>query len=188
MAIELKGSWTKGFAYDVHIQESTFLGYDEYSYPKFQNSRSTMGELVYQLKYKNKVENVKLIVALLVNSFKGFDYFDYIVPAPFSSQRVNQPVDLIAAELSERINVPVAKVLYKITGSQLLKNIHDKAQKLSHLCHDIQIQNRELIKGRNILLIDDLYESGSTLEASTNILLINGASSVSVLAMTKTKG
>ena len=47
--------------------------------------------------------------------------------------------------------------------------------------------NNDLIKGKNILLIDDLFRSGATLTASTDILLKNGAKSVCVLAMTKTK-
>lgn len=188
MIIEIKGNWAKGFAYDIHIRESIFLGYDEYSNPKFNNSRSPMGELVYQLKYKNKVENVKLIVELLVNSFNGFDSFDYIVPAPFSNQRVNQPVELIANELSARTNVPVAKVLYKKNGGFQSKNIHDKKQKLDYLNDSIQISNKDIITNRNILLIDDLFESGATLEHSTDVLLSSGAGSVCVLTMTKTKG
>lgn len=57
MTIELKGNWNQDFAYDNHIVESTFLGYDEYNHEKFDNSRSAMGELVYQLKYRNDISN-----------------------------------------------------------------------------------------------------------------------------------
>ena len=55
------------------------------------------------------------------------------------------------------------------------------------LVKSIKILNNDLIKGKNILLIDDLFRSGATLTASTDILLKNGAKSVCVLAMTKTK-
>lgn len=188
MTIELKGNWNQGFAYDNHIVESTFLGYDEYNHEKFDNSRSAMGELVYQLKYRNDISKVKFIIELLLNGFSGWDYFDYIIPAPFSQQRVNQPVVLISQELSNKINVPFLQALYRDNVAGIpLKNINDRDEKLDLLVKSIKILNNDLIKGKNILLIDDLFRSGATLTASTDILLKNGAKSVCVLAMTKTK-
>lgn len=188
MTIELKGNWNKGFAYDNHIVESTFLGYDEYNHEKFDNSRSAMGALVYQLKYRNDISKVKFIIELLLNGFSGWDYFDYIIPAPFSQQRVNQPVVLISQELSNKVNVPFLQALYRDNVAGIpLKNINDRDEKLDLLVKSIKILNNDLIKGKNILLIDDLFRSGATLTASTDILLKNGAKSVCVLAMTKTK-
>jgi predicted amidophosphoribosyltransferase len=47
--------------------------------------------------------------------------------------------------------------------------------------------DEELIKGKNLLLVDDLYRSGATAAAVTNILLSRGAGAVNLLAMTKTR-
>ena len=187
MAIEIFGNWEKGFVFDIHIRSSTCLGNDEYGHLIFDNSRSPMGELVFQLKYRNKIENVDLIVELLLNEFSGWDSFDYIVPAPFSMNRINQPVNLIVANLANRVNVPMLTVLEKESTEQL-KNYTSEIKKREILLNSIKLKNKEAISEKNILLIDDLFDSGATLNVSTKILLDNGASSVCVLAMTKTKG
>lgn len=188
MAIKLVGNWKQGFAFDKHIKQSTYIGDSNYGYPMFETSYSLMGKLVHDLKYKNKIENSQLIVELLINEFSGWDSFDYIIPAPFSTNRINQPVVLISKELSSRTNIPTIEALYKKGNIVSLKNLNSTDEKINELKKTIHIVHNELIKNKSILLIDDLYDSGSTLNISTQILLDNGAKSVSVLAMTKTKG
>ena len=48
--------------------------------------------------------------------------------------------------------------------------------------------DRACTKGKSILLFDDLYRSGSTMNAVTNLLVDQGAAeAVRVLAVTKTR-
>ena len=56
--------------------------------------------------------------------------------------------------------------------------VHDNA---------IHIENGGAIKGKRVLLIDDLYRSGATLATATQALRQAGASYVGVLTMTKTR-
>ncbi len=51
MSIELRGNWKRGFACDVHTLDSIYLGVNEFGYDQWENVRSEMGELLYQLKY-----------------------------------------------------------------------------------------------------------------------------------------
>lgn len=53
MRHRLKGNWTKGLAFDLHTVASVYLGPDEFGHDRFDNTRSEIGELVYQLKYKH---------------------------------------------------------------------------------------------------------------------------------------
>ncbi|MDO9957198.1 hypothetical protein Q7471_10670 [Glaesserella parasuis] len=101
--------------------------------------------------------------------------------------RINQPVNLIVANLANRVNVPMLTVLEKESTEQL-KNYTSEIKKREILLNSIKLKNKEAISKKNILLIDDLFDSGATLNVSTKILLDNGASSVCVLAMTTTKG
>ncbi|ENX0067683.1 ComF family protein, partial [Neisseria gonorrhoeae] len=68
-----------------------------------------------------------------------------------------------------------------------LKNIEEKSEKLEILNNSITIDNIDL-SNKNILVIDDLFDSGATLEISTEKLFSKNARSVIVLAMTKTRG
>ena len=51
MTIRIPGNWKKGFAYDIHTLDSVYLGVDEYGHDRWENTRSEMGELLYDLKY-----------------------------------------------------------------------------------------------------------------------------------------
>lgn len=187
MAIELYGNWTKGFVLDHHIQQSIFLGHDELGHPKFDTQRSMVGEWIFQLKYRNQTQNVSLLVDLILNSFTGLESLNAIVPAPFTEERINQPVQLIAQELSNRLNIPYYPILKKSKQHIPLKNIKTKLEKLEILEDCILIDSIDL-SGKAVLVIDDLFDSGATLEVSTRKLLSKNARSVIVLAMTKTKG
>ncbi len=81
MAISLDGNWRKGRAYDLHTTSSTHLGVDTFGHDQFDTTRSEMGELVYQLKYKRKKDAVPQIVELL-DGIGGIEKFDLLVPIP----------------------------------------------------------------------------------------------------------
>lgn len=85
MTIRIPGNWKKGFAHDIHTLDSVYLGVDEYGYDRWENTRSEMGELLYDLKCHGRSENVEKIVDML-NRYKGIEEMDAIVPVPSSNQ------------------------------------------------------------------------------------------------------
>jgi hypothetical protein len=78
--IAIKGSWTQGWALDLHTLSSTFIGDDAYGHPHFENKRSELGELLFQFKYRSDRSGLAAICE---------------TAAEFVRQR-NFPVDLIA--------------------------------------------------------------------------------------------
>lgn len=188
MSIELKGNWKKGFAYDVHTLDSVYMGADEQGYDHWETTRSEMGELVYQLKYQGDTSALNKIIDLL-SIFKGLDTMQAIVPVPASKKRKIQPVYLIATALGNRLGVPVfLDALEQQTNGQELKNIADPNERESLLRERIKWTQRYNIAGQNILLIDDLYRSGSTLKIATEVLYQQAKTKgVFVLTMTKTR-
>jgi len=85
--------------------------------------------------------------------------------------------------------VPViADLLFKKPGSPELKNVTDPEERRRLLRESMAISSKYDIAGMQILLVDDLYRSGATLSAATDLLMKDGkAASVSVLTMTKTR-
>lgn len=189
MTIEIIGNWKKGFAYDEHTLSSYYLGPDQFGHDRWETERTEMGELVYQLKNKNDKSAVGKIVDLL-EKYKGIENFDAIIPVPSTKKnRAYQPVDEIAIELGKRNGVEVlVGLLTKETGGQELKNVDDPDKRKELLKDAISLSDDSDISGQNVLLLDDLYRSGSTLSVATDILLEKAkVESVSVLTMTKTR-
>jgi competence protein ComFC len=188
MTIELEGNWTRGRAYDVHTLSSTYLGPDEFGHDRYENTRSEMGELVYQLKYRQDKSTLPAIVKLL-DKIKGIEGFDHIIPIPPTDQsRPFQPVKEIALALGEHRGVEaLTDCLSKAVGGPQLKNVTDPEEREKLLSESMSIKGASKIGGKKILLVDDLYRSGATLRVATKLLLEAGAEKVCVLTMTKTR-
>jgi len=64
----IPGRWRDGYALDIHTIHSEFLGHDEYGHPQFGTTRSDIGELLYQLKYRSD----DAVVPSLVETIAAF--------------------------------------------------------------------------------------------------------------------
>jgi competence protein ComFC len=188
MVIPLDGNWHSGEAYDLHTTASTYLGVNEFGHDQYDNTRSPMGELLYSLKYRSDASAVPKIVELL-DGISGIEKFDFLVPIPPTNKnRRLQPVETIAVALGKRRGVKVLNDLLHNSGADELKGITDPVARDELLQAAITISEPARVKGKKILLVDDLYRSGSTFRVATQLIYKSGeASIVSVLAMTKTR-
>ena len=188
MVISLGGNWNSGWAYDIHTVESVHIGLDEYGRDRFETTRSEMGELVYQLKYKRDKKAAAKIVVLL-DSIKGIEKFDFIIPIPATVKgRPYQPVEMIAVALGDRRGVKVLKDALTNDGNEELKEIAEPVARDEMLQKALTLSGNDNVAGKKVLLVDDLYRSGSTLRVATNLLYHEGkVKAISVLTMTKTR-
>lgn len=189
MPLELEGSWTNGCAYDLHTVSSVHLGVDEFGHDRFDNTRSEMGELLYKLKYGSDLSVIGKIIQLL-DVIGGIETLDVIIPVPSSKRnRPFQPVDEIAKALGKHRGVTVLPGYLEKQGTeQELKSVNDPDERVRLLTGAIRIVGKENISGSRVLLVDDLYRSGATLEACSNVLFQQAEiAELCVLTMTKTR-
>ena len=189
MAIEIKGKWKKGFVLDLHTKSSTFLGTDALGHDQFDTERTEIGQFVYDLKYGNDRTVIPKIIEIIIKQITGFDKMNVIIPIPPSKTRENQPVQLIADALGTKLGIPVIKhEVVKIKATPELKNIVNPIEREEILGDAFSLEGKYNLNGKSVLLIDDLYRSGSTLRAITGILYDNGnVENVYVIALTKTR-
>lgn len=190
MAIKLKGKWEEGYALDIHTTGSSYLGVDEYGHDQFDTKRSKIGELLYKLKYKKDITVIDEIVNEIEKHIPCLNNIDLIIPIPPSDKtRTWQPVNKICNEVSKKFNIQILdNVLIKKSGAKQIKNITDLSERKKELEKVLDLTCSDQIIGKRILLFDDLFRSGSTLNVATDLLYHKGkAASVCVLTLTKTR-
>jgi len=111
-----------------------------------------------------------------------------LVPVPPSRARAEQPVHLIAERLSTTIGIPFHRnVVTRVKETPELKNVYAYDERLRLLDGTHRVE-ASLVKGQKILLFDDLYRSGATMNAITAALYDEGAvADVYALALTRTR-
>jgi predicted amidophosphoribosyltransferase len=188
-SIRIPGRWRQGFALDLHTTDSTYLGDDEHSNPRFQTNRSEIGELLYKAKYhadKSVIPAIAEAAGSFVESF--LPAMDLIVAVPPSTPRREQPLMLIARALAAKINVSISEdCVWKIRETPALKNAYDYDQRWRLLDGAFDV-DQSLVAGKTLLLFDDLYRSGATMNAITSALYDKGgAKDIFALTLTRTR-
>jgi competence protein ComFC len=187
---KISGPWCEGYALDVHVVRSDFLGYNDFGHPLFDTERSKLGELLYRLKYRNDWSVVPEIVEAAAKFLSEWNPpIDLLIPATPSNKRTVQPVAHLAQSLATQVGIEFSDTcLTRATSIKQLKGVQDY-NKRSRLLKGAHVVDVEVTAGKNILVLDDLYQSGATLSAITMDLYEHGgASDVFVLALTRAKG
>lgn len=115
---------------------------------------------------------------------------DVIVPVPMypkdERKRGFNQAFLIAKAISHELNIPVcenAVVKSRITANQKELSREERAVNLKNA---FSVKSPDAVSGKQILLVDDVCTTGSTLTEITEILLRNGASAVHCAVCCKT--
>ena len=182
---QIDGPWVEGFVLDRHVIASHPIGYAG-EHMQFETTRSLLGELVYQLKYRNGqlVDIVETAAAFVTERWEG--RIDCVVSPPPSLHRTRHPAVRIAEGLGQSFGVPTfPSAAVKATATQQMKNVpsHERAPLLMAAIQP----GTDSVQGRRVLLVDDLWETGSTLRRVAEVLGQSGASEIRALAMTRTK-
>ncbi len=182
----IKGNWTAGWAMDLHT-----VSCSKNSDGSFDTVRSYIGQLVYKLKYQqdnNTISELSKMVAIFMKSRRIFNYIDVIIPVPPSKERSLQPVPTIAIETGKLTGKNVdTNYIKKLKSTSELKSITNPDERAKVLVNAFGvIDNR--YEGKDVLLFDDLYRSGTTLKEITDVLYKYGkVKNVYIITMTKTR-
>ncbi len=183
----VRGPWKAGLVLDWHSVSSECIGTNEFGHKIWETIRTDIGELMYRFKYKHDRSALDPIVKASIDLLKICNTkFDIIVPIPpsTSSRRITRDIaDGIATKMGIAITT---NGLLKIKATPNIKNLEDR-KKETALSGALQADPNQL-SGKSILLVDDLFDSGSTMTAATNTIYKQGkAKDVYAFAITRTR-
>ena len=149
---------------------------------------------VYRMKYHNKRSYAEIFGKELAKEFEhqiSSWKIQTIIPIPLHSSRrrkrgYNQ-AELLAGQLSEKLGIPMNKdVLFRIKKTRPLKQM-DGEERRKNLQGAFAV-SRNWKPCQNVLLIDDIYTTGSTMERAAFILKKAGVENVYFLTLSIGQG
>jgi predicted amidophosphoribosyltransferase len=170
---EIVGPWDQGWVLDKHTLKSTYLGDDAQGHPQFDTVRSEAGEATFLLKYRSRWDQAPILAqALAEHIYPKLEGVGFIVPMPASKSRARQPVSEVARALGQMKKTPVFEnLLLKAATGKLLKDLTTKEEKVAVLSGTFSVHDEISTAGKwNVLLIDDLFDTGASMEEACKAL------------------
>ncbi|MDO5293288.1 MAG: ComF family protein [bacterium] len=182
----------KEYCYDCENKNFHYeYGYGMWIYDE-NLRRSIVG-----FKYKNRREYADFYIQQLVLHYRekiNRMQVDVIAPVPVHKKRYRQrgynQAAILAEGLGRELGYPVEDELLvrcKYTAPQ--KTLNDK-ERFLNLEKAFKVNRKKISEyvGKKVLLVDDIYTTGSTIEACTNVLLQAGAAKVYYISLCIGKG
>ena len=117
---------------------------------------------------------------------KLLDGVDFVVPVPLHAERLKErgfnQTELIFEEFLAKKNIPLKKILIRrVATPKLYKYGKEDRQKiLKGVFAAIELVD---LRGKKILIVDDIFTTGTTVSECAKVLIELGAEKVSVLAL-----
>jgi ComF family protein len=149
-------------------------------------------EAIHTFKYGGVFSLVRLFGDLLQPTLQTLsrDYpVDLMIPVPLYIRRLrergfNQAL-LLVKELNRRIGIAYeGRVLKKIKDTPVQISLKKRERK-KNLTGAFQVKDTEAIQGKSVVLVDDVYTTGATVNECSRALLKAGAERVAVLTVAR---
>lgn len=185
-----------GKPFEFDIPEETRCGACCKKNPIFTKARSAFlydsfsAKLILPFKHSDHLELTPLLTNLLYRA--GTDLFketDLIIGVPlhrfrYIKRKYNQ-ADILAKALAKKTTIPYhPHILIRKRATVSQGHMKSTERKLN-VAGAFTIKNKDAIQDKNILLIDDVFTTGATLNECTKTLLKNGAAKVFVLTLAR---
>lgn len=148
---------------------------------------------ILNYKFKEKPFLAKTFVKFLSKQEKAFEIiktYDKIVPVPISKKRFKErgynQAKLIAKEISKYTKIEIAEnCLYK-TKDIIEQSKLNKEERIKNVQGVYELKNMQILEKKKILLIDDIYTTGSTVDECCKTLSEAKPEKIGVLVLAVT--
>lgn len=160
-----------------------------WAFLKFRK-RGIVQHLLHQLKYNNHPEVGVRLGQLFGKelSLSGFEReFDLILPVPLHSSRQRQrgynQSSMLASGLSAAMNIQWDESISIRMQSTVTQTNKNRIERWENVKDVFSVQSLTDLKGKRILLVDDVITTGATIEACGQHLISCGCSELSIACL-----
>ncbi len=174
---------------EQHDAEIDYFSYHIYLF----DYTGVIRKLLLDFKFHDKAYLCEIFVKFLLKNEKIGRFlknYDIIIPVPIHKKRqkergYNQSLLIARKWEKEETRISVeANVLLKVKHTKPQSTL-SREERIENAKQVYEIQNAEKIKEKDIILLDDIYTTGSTVRECAKILKENGARSIVVVTIAK---
>jgi ComF family protein len=145
---------------------------------------------IHRWKYEGKTHLTPFFAEWMaegLNRCWELNSLDLLIPVPLHPQRLrergfNQAL-LLAKELSRRTGIPSSHAILKKKKPTLPQVNLSGAEREKGLKGTFHVIEKKELLGKSVLLVDDVYTTGATVNECSKVLLSGGAERVDVLTL-----
>lgn len=149
-------------------------------------------KLILNYKFNEKSYMYMTFVNLLLKDKKIFENiknYDTIIPVPISKKRQKErgynQCELIAKEIAKKIKLEYRNNCLIKTKNIIEQNKLNKEEREKNIIGVYNLENGQLLENKKILLIDDIYTTGSTVNECSKILRKANPNKIGILTIAK---
>lgn len=149
-------------------------------------------DLIHGFKYRKITSLSTDFTALIINFMKKYGIgkeCQLILSIPMHPNRLFKReinhADILAGALGKNLGVPYSgNVLKKIKNTEFQSTL-GRQERIKNLRSSFSLKNSSVVHGKNILLVDDLFTTGSTVNECSRLLKNSGAGYVEVITLAR---
>ena len=155
--------------------------------------KGAVKKLIHDYKYCNKAYYYKLFGYLLATHMKENNYtnFDFIISVPLHKIKLRKrgynQSELLAKYIENQFNICCIDALKRVSDTQKQSSLSRHARQ-KNLQNAFVIKNNKIIKlieGKTVLIVDDIFTTGATVNECSRVLKLNGAGKVYALTIAR---
>lgn len=187
-----------GVPFEIDIADDIICNNCQYNYNHFDKGRSLLvfnddsRKLIHGFKFNDQIQTAKFFAKLFCNKYPEFiKEVDIIAPVPMYRWkrlvRLYNPPQILAKELHKYFPkiefIPDLLIKSRFTMSQRKLT---REERLNNLKDSIQINKKHYITNKKILLIDDVFTTGTTINYCSSILKEHKAATITFFTIART--
>jgi len=146
--------------------------------------------LIHKFKYNHKLQYTAIFRVLFkefLDAFKVLDDIDLIIPIPLHPTRLREreynQAQVLASLVSEIINKPVeSNILIRLRNTKPQIDLDEKTR-IKNISGCFAIKHSGCIRSKSLLLIDDVFTTGTTLSEAAKAITEFKPNNISVLTL-----
>jgi ComF family protein len=160
----------------------------------FANNRAAflyddlMRDMLHELKFRQNKQIAHSLGMLWANHIREINFNEntFLVPLPLHRKKRRErgfnQAEILTRRLSERLQIPTEHTLDRVIDTPPQSGLHPR-QRTENVKDAFSIAKNMNARGKNYIIIDDIYTTGSSLNECAKVLCEAGAAEVTCMTL-----